>query len=317
MRITNKQNLPAAFVKAASAFATYEPKPNRYSVTTLQNPPQMEKLRREHWAELEEDASDRVWAVFGQLAHSVMETHADSGTLTEEPLQKEIAGVTVSGRPDLYEPQAWYVNRIADNQVFDSIKCSTEEEARAVAAKTVGKVSVTREPSKVIDWKVVSVWSQIFGDRGAHEAQLNVYAWLLRSYGFEVEKIKILRDWSAREARQKDNYPSAAVVRENLPLWTNEEAEAYVKRRIMAHTAAIPEPCTDEDRWAKADTFAVMKKGRKTAMRVLPSQEEAISWAANSGEKGLEIVHRKGEASRCENYCSVRDFCKQYKEASK
>ena len=74
--------------------------------------------------------------------------------------------------------------------------------------------------------------------------------------------------------------------------------------------------CTDEDMWKKEDKYAVMKKNRKTALRVLSSEEEAREYVSNIDGK-LEIVKREGECSRCVgNYCGVADFCDQYKKLS-
>ena len=44
----------------------------------------------------------------------------------------------------------------------------------------------------------------------------------------------------------------------------------------------------------KDDTFRVMKKGRKTAVRVLPSLEEAEKYIEGSDVANLSIEHSKG-----------------------
>jgi hypothetical protein len=53
-----------------------------------------------------------------------------------------------------------------------------------------------------------------------------------------------------------------------------------------------------------------MKKGRKSALRVLDTEQEAKNWVDNTG-KGEYIEHRKGKYTRCEGYCSVAEFCPQ------
>ena len=76
-----------------------------------------------------------------------------------------------------------------------------------------------------------------------------------------------------------------------------------------------------EERWKKNDTWAVKKKGQKRAIRVLESEHEAekyINWhdetdTAYIKKTDLEIEFRCGEHTRCGNYCSVADFCNQYK----
>jgi hypothetical protein len=56
-----------------------------------------------------------------------------------------------------------------------------------------------------------------------------------------------------------------------------------------------------------------MKKGRKSALRVLETQELANEFVSgHADEKKLSIEFLKGEAIRC-NYCQVAEFCNQYK----
>ena len=72
----------------------------------------------------------------------------------------------------------------------------------------------------------------------------------------------------------------------------------------------------------KNDTYAVMKSGQKRALRVLNSEKEAkeyIDWhnetdKAYAKKSKLNIEIRSGEYTRCKgNYCSVAEFCNQYK----
>jgi hypothetical protein len=69
--------------------------------------------------------------------------------------------------------------------------------------------------------------------------------------------------------------------------------------------------CSDEERWTKPDTWAVMKKGAKRATKVFDNVDAAKSHADGLGA-GYGIVKRDGGRTRCENYCSVADFCTQW-----
>jgi hypothetical protein len=69
--------------------------------------------------------------------------------------------------------------------------------------------------------------------------------------------------------------------------------------------------CTDAERWAKEDSWAVKKPGAKRAIKVLWSHQEAINYVATLPAKH-EIEHRKGEYTRCANYCAVSEFCNQW-----
>ena len=68
--------------------------------------------------------------------------------------------------------------------------------------------------------------------------------------------------------------------------------------------------------------YAVKKDGRKSALRVLQTEKDAFQWCAENGylkegngvKPGFSIEFRQGESTRCEKYCSVKDWCQQYAE---
>ena len=61
----------------------------------------------------------------------------------------------------------------------------------------------------------------------------------------------------------------------------------------------------------KDTTYAVKKHGRKTAVRVFKTIEEAVELAK---EKDHYVETRPGEPTRCVgNYCGVADYCPQFK----
>ena len=70
--------------------------------------------------------------------------------------------------------------------------------------------------------------------------------------------------------------------------------------------------CSEEDRWYTGDKFAVMKNGRKTALRVFDNEEEANTYMAENG--GDYIEQRKGEDRKCKDYCLCCHFCKYWNE---
>ena len=125
-----------------------------------------------------------------------------------------------------------------------------------------------------------------------------------------------MRDWSANKSGE--NYPEASIVVVDIPLWTATEAEEFIRNRLNAHKEAkmvmdfgqeLP-PCSDKERWMSETTFAVKREGRKTAIRVLTSEQEAKEMAEK--EKGY-VETRLGEPRRCAgNYCGVAEWCKQY-----
>ena len=100
---------------------------------------------------------------------------------------------------------------------------------------------------------------------------------------------------------------------------------AQVRTSVTIYTILFPshdqvgeEPplCNDAERWKRNDTFRVMKKGRKTALRVFDSMNDAKKYCVNSDTSAdLSIEHSLGECIRCTgNYCGVAEFCNQFSE---
>jgi hypothetical protein len=96
------------------------------------------------------------------------------------------------------------------------------------------------------------------------------------------------------------------------------KAEAYVRERLEMHrnsklAADFGEQlseCSPEERWMSETTYAVKRDGRKTAIRVFKTIEEAKDLAEK--DKGF-VETRPGEPKRCTgNYCGVAQWCDQY-----
>ena len=101
MEITNNHNLPLAIYQAVSGMSR-KPEPHKYHVTELIQPPLIRKLKMQYWDELEEDASERLWALLGSAVHRVLEKSGDiMDALKEEGLSFEYSGCTVKGTPDI------------------------------------------------------------------------------------------------------------------------------------------------------------------------------------------------------------------------
>jgi hypothetical protein len=171
----------------------------------------------------------------------------------------------------------------------------------------------------IIDYKFTSAWA-VMQDKIEWEQQLNVYKWLVE----KVKKRKVaglqicafIRDFSRHE--KKDGYPKAPIHMVDIPMWDAVKTETYVRDRLEQHRNAkmfqdfgeeLP-LCSDEDRWMRETVFAVKREGRKTAIKLFKSIEEATELAEK--EKGY-VETRKGEPVRCTgNYCGVAEWCSQY-----
>ena len=279
MKLTNKHNLPGPIY--SKVLSGMRPNPPRYGLTTLLRPAHMVALEIKHWDELEADAMDHVWRLFGSAIHQMIAVDDEKTILREHLLETIVDGVTV---------------RTAVDRLWRD-----------------GPRNVLTE------FKTTSVWSVVFG-KPEWEQQLNLQGAVLMANGRRADKMEVvalLRDFSARDAKYDSQKPQTPVVRVEVETWAPERADKFLRDRVAAHKSArngsIGE-CSDEERWAKPDTYAVMKPGRKSALRVLPSHAEAATWGNLNALGQFTIEHRPGENTRCERYCPVSLFCDQFKQ---
>jgi hypothetical protein len=282
MNLTNQSNLPLPLVEAIRN-DSYDKGDCDYSVTELILPPRIAELRRQHWGEITEDASDRIFALVGQGIHAVLERAAGDCYRVEERFTiRHESGVRVSGRIDLYDRQTFTLQ----------------------------------------DYKVTSRWTTKDGLKPEWVAQGNLNRLLMLKNGVRVDKIEyvaIYRDWSKMMvARGKDDMPEKQVETFEVPLWKTEFTEGYLEDRIRLHQEAAEQLplCTDEERWFKPEKWAVMKKGRKRAVKLYDSPSEAtlVAESLEPHQGQYKVEHRKGEHTRCLYYCPVSSFCLQFRE---
>tara|TARA_R110002049_G_C8817957_1_gene534197 strand:- start:166 stop:591 length:426 start_codon:yes stop_codon:yes gene_type:complete len=136
----------------------------------------------------------------------------------------------------------------------------------------------------------------------------------------------ILRDWSKLKTMTSDSYPKKQVVMIPIRKWSEEEQDSYVLTRIKAHQKASLvksteelDICSPKERWRKDNKYAIMKNGRKNALRVLDTKEKAKAFLKIQNlkeNKDATIVFRKGEDVRCQHYCRVNSFCDYFMEKS-
>jgi len=164
LKITNKHNVPETLVALASR-DYYSKGKSDYSVTEIISPPRIQRLRRLHHEEMEQDVSDMLWQLLGSALHVVAERGVAEGHITEERLITEVDGVRLSGAID--------IQKVESDGVI------------------------------ITDYKFTSAWA-LRQDKPEWEAQQNIYAWLVETVkGQKVKGIQIcalVRDWSRREA---------------------------------------------------------------------------------------------------------------------
>lgn len=290
MKFTNKFNLPQTFVNVIHR-PTYSKGKAHISATEIINSPRIVQLKKKYWDEIEQDASEMVWSLFGSAVHNILEHGKDDHHIVEERIHLEFDGWHISGAIDLQE------------------------------VESNGTITVS-------DYKVTGAWA-VMNEKDDWHRQLNIYAWMVEKVKKvpvgKLQIIAIIRDWSARDAATKENYPQSPVATIDIPLWTFEEREAFIAKRIYEHGAALFEmetdgdlpDCTSEDMWEKKTSYALKKDGNVRAKSVHETHEEATAAmeaalaSAKKSEK-FSVEVRQGERTRCKSYCQVSQFCKQY-----
>jgi len=291
MKYTNKHNIPIEIIRAVEN-DSYSKGDSVKSITGLLQPPQISILNEEHSDKITQDISERIWILLGQSVHSILERANENelDTLTEERMYATVYGWRISGQTD----------------------------------------SISLEDNTLKDYKVTSAWTvmnALKDEKPEWAQQLNCYGWLAKQAGKTIDQLNIIaisRDWSKFQyERSGGDYPPAPVTVINIPMWTDEEQQNFIEERVSLHQDAEAEflisgtlpPCSDEERWKKEDTYRVVKAGRKSALRVLDSQKKADKYiSGHKDEKNLSVELALGKSVRCESYCPVADFCKQYQE---
>ncbi len=277
MKITNKNNLPIAFVNLANEQREYKEK--RYSVTTILAGTKSILLHKKYDDVLEQDVEDMIAMLFGTAMHYVLE-HADKTDMKEIRLEKEIIdGYFLTGAFDLYNEKDYAIEDYKTGKV----------------AKVMG--------NDFEDWRKQGLQ----------------YAWLCRHHGIIVDKLKfhvLIKDWSKLKAKYDSAYPQHPIWTWHYKISSRDmmEIEDFIftkfKELIYFEGKSFIPPCSEKERWNTGSKFAIMKRGKKRALKVFNSKREA-----ESNMTGDYIEERKGEDIKCEYYCLANRFCDYYKKS--
>jgi len=254
------------------------------SVTGLIAPARQAQLRRMYEGQLaDETPQDRVASWLGTLIHDAFQK-ADTIGECETRFFIKRHGWTVSGA----------VDRIVRH----------DDDGNPI-------------PTMIQDYKTAGVTSAGFTDKPEWEQQLNLYRLMLADQGEVAETLEIVRffpDWKIMQSKIKpESYPDFTDI---IPVrvWGLDEAEEFLKDRLMAHGNAareLPE-CTPEERWQKPTLYKVKKKGGKRAVSggVFEDRDAAEQLAESAEDLVVEVT--EGSCTRCEHFCNVASFCDQW-----
>lgn len=281
MQITNELNLPQALVDACDV--NPHNAEGTISATTLKSGVREILLTKRHWEEMTDDVSDRIWTLFGTAVHALLEKEAPD-TFVEERFEKQIGKYKVTGRLDCYD----------------------------------------MKQKIIFDYKTATTWKYKFADYSDWKFQGLVYAWLLKQQGLEVNEcrfVMMFKDFSKTKAKTESGYPQKPVYVYKFDVTPSDlemiEKKIVAKVQELEACENLPDDklpvCSDEERWAKPSKFAVMKTGRKTAVKLCDDKETAEKYIEAVGGD-LYIEERKGTDGKCDGYCSCCEFCSYWQE---
>jgi hypothetical protein len=269
-------NLPAGLAKAVST--ERHNAEGCISATTLLHGIKQIVLTERHWDELEDDVSDRVWAVFGTAVHSLLE-HEGENDFTEQEMQYKVGDITVTGRIDNYD-------------MANGIICDYK-------TASVYKVKF----GDFNDWYLQGMIYAWLLTRNNFPVK-------------KCRFIALLKDHSKTDAMRDHQYPQNPVYVYEFPVTAESlfKIGAFIRMKVDAYKyhAALSDddipPCLPVERWDRPAKYAVKKEGRKTAVRLFDDETEAESLAAEFG-KGHYVEHRPGESVKCQSFCLCNKFC--------
>lgn len=350
MNYTNIHSLPKVVTTALDyAKGLYSAGISDYTPSSLNTPPQIRRLMKEHHKELEGDYSEVLASFLGTSVHDMFERSLENNPdyITEERYYRYIdmpdgSRRLVSGQIDCYE----------------------------------------RSTASLIDFKITSIFKGAKGADSDWTLQGNINRWIMKKPSVYNKALKELvavdplpvenlynvifcKDWRRGEVNKKQEYPSTPIMAIPLPSMDEDEVVAYIINSILEHEAETVRECTLEDRWGDLPKWAVVKEGNSVATSLVASEDEAEmvkleleaavelpayviapkdvkgtltytvtkeggkrpSASFNTLEEAeayvkeqqgkarvrYDIVKRNGNLwRRCEGYCSVKDFCPQY-----
>jgi hypothetical protein len=268
-----------------------------YSVTDLISPPRIVQLRKRYGDQEDQPLSSIIPALIGTFIHEGFEKYL----------------------------RMWVAKHGYVDYTFEQELCQTIQDR-----KVSGRFDL-KDGKDIYDFKSCKVWKKVFDPtlKEWHEQQ-NLYAYLCHLSGIEVDTINVIaiyKDWSEGMALRDKNMPQQQIVEYPLELWKWETTREFLDEKLSALISAedaddanLP-MCTPTDRWERFTgghtvEYAILKtRDAKRATKVVRTSLDD-AYAAARGMKGITnescIEIRYSKRLRCENYCAVNSFCKEY-----
>jgi len=315
---------------------------NVYSLTEVIDSPKIKVLWRRHEDEITIDVSDMLHTLLGSAKHYILEqANKRNGRLCEERLYIDITTGSVYTLPEPKEGISiaeqlsgceWYKL----DHVYVSCKIDVYDHIQECLE----------------DYKGSSVYKAMRDCDPGWEAQVNCGGYGMRMIGFLVNKLRVVLlpgDWMAAKRKEAERsaevkgvtctYPPIKVKEYNsIPVWSDAACLEYLRKRAALHVEAnslsddaIP-PCTQDERWYKGDSWAIIKKGNQKATKMVKGEDfenaedakEAATillqqYIDKRKKKTDEYVleFRAGNDGRCNGdvrYCHVCQWCNYWRD---
>jgi hypothetical protein len=331
--ITNKLNLPETIYKAC--LHDSHRVAGDISVSQLIDSPRIRILKKKH--KYEEDVSDRLYMLLGTALHHILEraniddVRKRAFILTADTLiakAQEYQNANEEARANQLRACAKYLQdlipvffpEIGNRYIFE---VTLRREINGIVLYGTFDLFDTLT-NTLYDYKFCSVYSYMYPEsKDSWAYQTNIYAWLLKMEGYTVNKIVVVaffRDWQESGIMRHKDYPDKQIKEIVIPIGETPKVGSWIGELLTFHketedTGILP-LCTGQQRWAKADQWAVKTPNAKKALRVADTEGQVDSFILENKHKHPKMYkeYRPGESVKCASFCPVAEFCDQRKE---
>ncbi len=331
MKLTNNYGVSEIIIRAMEK-PWYDGTRNmdkRYSATEILKSTREVVLTRRHWDDLEEDASDKLYALLGSATHLILEraNDSDAENLVYSSMKRyfnKIRMGEIAEAPTSDEVFEALFGEIDWKELFGKIKNDRYIPEWRLFHKLDNGVTLSgqmdiydKELESIEDWKTTSVWNWIHRNSSdtveSWKKQLNILRYLMHKNGIDVHKLRVnamFRDHQKSKMAYDKNYPRSIEV---MPITPQElsitEAMIYDKTNELeahkdTHEHSLP-ICTPQERWQDPPIYKAMKKGNKRSSRNNRSYNYIKKWIEDAA---------KSEAHKTIHKHPNRDFDKEYEK---
>ena len=313
---TNKNNLtlPLAVFLMHDQY-DYDNRPNVISTTSFIRPLRQVLLNLQNPdVKKQVDVTDLISSKVGNAIHSACESAWSDRNNVLHAL--EVSGANT----DLIDRLAVNPEELHPGQIPVYIEQRTEKEFNGFIIS--GKYDLVLDGT-LHDYKSTSVWSYVNdSSKDAYIKQGSIYRWL--SPDKIIDDIMtinyIFTDWQQSQTKSNNkSYPPFRAASRQYPLWSLEEIEDWISRRLQQIKQLTPlaqdqlPKCTPEELWAET-IYKYYKNPNKTTRSTgnFKTMDEALVKQAECD--GLGIIKKVTQAPKACRYCNVLDICDQAKE---